>query len=52
MSASRLVSVTLSSLEKAVLVGANTVKGAVRPVSSPNAAPKAVRRVVNLKETV
>ena len=32
---------------KAALVGANTVKGAARPVSSPKAAPRAVSRVEN-----
>ena len=34
-SARRLVSVALSILAKAELVGANTVKGATRPVSVP-----------------
>ena len=38
----------LSILAKAALVGANTVKGAARPVSSPKAAPRAVSRVENL----
>ena len=45
MSARRPVRVALSILAKAALVGANTVKGATRPVSSPKAALSATRRV-------
>ena len=45
MLARRLARVELSILAKAVLVGANTVKGAASPVSSPNAAPSAVSSV-------
>ena len=40
--------VSLPSLANAELVGAKTVKGADRPVSSPNAAPRAVNKVENL----
>ena len=44
VSARRDVSVLLSILAKALLVGANTVKGAGRPGSAPKAAPSARRR--------